>query len=426
MLCFIFIQTVLALRISYLGSFKTKGNTNVRLVDVRRFNTFNFYILQHYMDVNYLRDNYLPDNLEPNFRNLSLFNVSVSDLPYEFNVPEAATYYSYATTSSTRKLPEDGTFIVKNNWGWLPRADRIIQIFAFVQISFYIIITIMWAVNKLKHMLIKMHLNTLFIGCNLCILLISIAFAVLLTEANKDYTYFMYSLAFIILFVRVFIYLFFFIMMSTGLSLVDDKVSLGTLLLNLLASLCLPIAFILMLLLRPIAVYFALAFFIVSYLFYIVLTFFNGRKALQRLNAHIIMIDQAGINPASTPTFKKIQMLQTFTRLYTFGFILLMLACVWSMVDMDDTWQVIIYLPIEIGLFVIFAWCGWLARLRNSMQVTYNDNEDEDAYRVRDEEDPEESNEMNAKRREVLIQWQKDMKLPQIPTVAPSGKVSAE
>jgi len=116
------------------------------------------------------------------------------------------------------------------------------------------------------------------------------------------------------------------------------------------------------------------------------------------LTEHMIMISIRGINPESTPTLRKIEMLSNFRNFGLVCFVFIMFSTMFYTYDEFSGW--VSYLAASVFGLSIDISIAYYCRLRNAMTTTYD--EDADMYEVNEDEE--------------LKNWTPGVPLPPIPT----------
>ena len=347
---------------------------------------------------------------------ITLYNLTQLDLLFPIDYKGKAYFVGIAYPFN--QSFSDIGISVHESWGWLPLSQFPTMIFGWIETAVYLILFTMTVVNRASHPNLSTKLNLAALICVFIQFLFSFLFALILTILNESSNTGYDAIITVFFGLRNFIVISFALLLAYGLSLVTDKLELceyfiiyGSSLL-LTGSQCLLIEMMKI----EIAVYqdiIVVIFFLLAYAAYI-FTFFKGIKSsLERLNGHLILCAEKGINPASVPTFKKIKYLSKFRLLGYILFLIMIISTILFMISSIPLW--IPYLILAIATAIAFSFAVYYAWLRNSLSVEYGDN-DENMYRVDEEQDSDsEIPATEEDRMAVLRQWQIDMKLPPIP-----------
>ena len=129
--------------------------------------------------------------------------------------------------------------------------------------------------------------------------------------------------------------------------------------------------------------------------------------AMNALHIHLEMIIERGINPKTTPTYRKIKLI-SFTRNCTmFLFLFWEICYILYFLGILEFWS--IRLVIALFVIILFGIICYKFRIRQAMAATYGD--DEDAYIVHQE------NEENSESSSELESWKPGVVLPPIPQI---------
>ena len=338
------------------------------------------------------------------------YNVTSFDVKIPFTL--SGEFNIFAINTKTNSSSYSAEFSIHEKWGWLSLNQFPTLILGWVEVLFYIVLCLSAFINKMHHRDLSTLLNRIVVVSIIVQLVFAIAYSLLLTLINSLNNYDLELGVFILFELRCFVVLVLGQCLTSGISLVVDKLERCETILDLLSSLLLTVSLGVMIQLT--GLYFSvtiiiLCVYIVFYILYVYLFLKNTKTSISRLNAHLIKCAEKGINPATVPTFKKISMLSVFRNIAFCFFVAIMLASVVFMISTIPS--SIGYMIICVAMVVLFAITMRTALLRNSLDAVYGDNP-EDMYRFDEEEHCEEE------MLEKLRAWQKDMMLPVIPKLA--------
>ena len=357
---------------------------------------------------------------------ISLYNCTEADLSEKTAFPidfKGRAYFVGVSYPFNRTL-SDISVSVHESWGWLPLSQFPTMIVAFLETALYLILFTMTVVNRASHSNLSTKLNSAALLCVFIQFLFSFLFALILAILNES-SYGAYTPIFTAFFgLRNIIVVSFALLLCYGLSLVTDNLTKCEYLLILFSSLLLTGSQCLLIQLSDVetAIYqdiIIVIFFIASITFYVIVFYKGIRSSLERLNGHLILCAEKGINPATVPTFKKIKFLTRFQILSYVLFLIMIISTTFFMVSAIPL--CIPYLILSIATGIAFSFAIYYSWLRNSLSVEYADN-DENMYIVDDEQelDPE-IPKTEEDRLAVLRAWQIQMKLPPIPESFKNG-----
>lgn len=274
---------------------------------------------------------------------------------------------------------------------------------SFFETIIYLIFAILWKVNSNHHPHIKVLLHKVLFGVLISEFILSLINSIVYTvmvsfPGNFALTVITTIIALLmngaILFLSSFL--------ATGVSIVFDTISPHRIALVSISSLLFAIALALIETLQRIEITDALyiiilVFFIISYILYFIILVYSAKVAIRALTLHMRIIAERGINPNSSPTFKKMKMLE-FTRNFavvTIFFIVLFYLLFF--VNVLRFW--IVYMIKVVFMVLIVAVICYRCRIRRAMAATYGD--DDDVYAVNDDDEQDPENQRHARPTEI-------------------------
>ena len=406
--------------INPLGYIETRSPEAISFQSIPNFEPFVLLVMDDFQFQNFSESNITTVEMDGHYpvsmNYTQIFNITElkEEIPFTIRGRSYFVGIFYPNNSSFT----DAYILINESWGWLPLSQFITMIISWLEMCLYLTILTITVVNRASHPNISTKLNVAAMSAVFMQFLFSVVFSLILTISNTSPNIDATIIILVFFGLRNFVVAVLSLLLVFGLSLVSDTLPALDYVIIFTSSLLL--AFIQCLLIAtsymelPLYQNILIIIFFIAVYSYFVFAFIHGAVlSLKRLNAHLILCAQKGINPATVPTFKKIRYLMKFRNLSFAIFILIMIAAIFFMVSAIPMW--IPYLILAIATGVIFCFCVYYSWLRNSLTVEYGDDDD-DMYRVNDDENPDPEFPYNDEQRlQMLRQWQIDEKLPPIP-----------
>lgn len=258
----------------------------------------------------------------------------------------------------------------------------------------YLVYTILWTINRNHHRNIQILVHKIIYTVLIAELILSafnsISYTIMLKYPKSQiFRYLTPTISFLM---NVAILLLSILLVS-GLSVVFDSLSICQYTIIICSTLIFGIALFVLECLSKIEynmIYFIvlLIIFVIGYIFYFLSILYLSQIAIKALVIHLDMINQRGINPNTTPSYKKIRMLR-FTRNSSVAlFFIMVISYVLFYADVAPYY--VIYAIKAIAMLILVGIICYKCRIRQAMSSTYGD--DEEAYIVNDD-----NNDINSK-----------------------------
>lgn len=329
----------------------------------------------------------------PLFNHISTHYVNTSILPQSFPInPNMGggifyfTLFNCLSSISVKRI----TFSFLNTWGRLPFEKYPLIYICWIESAFYIVLFILCLINSAKHTELRVTLHYLILGTVFIYTLSIIITSVLFTYANSrsdkgvDINQNIISiLSSVLLCLRNFCLLALILFLVSGLSIVYEKISTSRVIMIISISAVFSVAEFLCDSYVSDNFSFGIysliyVIFIILYILYGALLLYLAYHSLNTLEAHLSLIYTANIDPNTTPTFRKLELLDRCRKCSIA--ILLFFVGSSMLYRMGVFYYFISYLIIEIAMSILISIVCWYCRLRYKMAATYCD--DEEAYIV--------------------------------------------
>lgn len=258
--------------------------------------------------------------------------------------------------------------------------------FCWFEMVVYLVYTILWTINTLHHLHIQILIHKILYFVLIYELVLSalnsICYTLMFKKPNS--LFLSYSVTIISLLMNTAI-LFYSSLLASGLSVVFESLSIGKYALIIISTIMFSLA---LFALECLTKYnfgfgfyiFLIIFFVIGYLFYFLLLMHLSKIAIEALLINLEMIEQRGINPNTTPTYKKLKMLKFTRNSSALLFFFIVVCYVLFFADVIPFW--IIYCIKMIFMLSLIGIICYKCRIRQAMSGMYGD--DEDAYAIND------------------------------------------
>ena len=321
---------------------------------------------------------------------------SIKPVPLNFEIDFfTETYYIYVYRCKY-KFPDNFTidYYFQNSWGLLDPAVFPVLIVSFAEAFFSFITMILCFVNKKRHPLIRMKSHTLIMYTVISMFLFSAGIGVILLFINlyhdiyKDQSkYWILADLFKSLILCALIALT--LSLASGISTVYEQLSKKTIIAITILTLVFSTVYFFSTSrysssFPSYVTYTIAALLIICFVAYT--TFFIGtcKNSLLILNAHLCAIAETGVDPLTTPTYRKFKVLKSTRCLSMFLFTLeVMSGLVYSTLSFSF-W--VVYSIISIVEMAIFGRICYIYRIRKAMVTNYTRHKEEtDTYDLNSE-----------------------------------------
>ena len=332
---------------------------------------------------------------QPAFDYISTYYIDTSNLPQNFpinpNMSGGIYHFTIYNCLSPIRITRI-TFSFLNTWGRLPFEKYPLLFICWIETGFYLVLFILCLINSLKHRELRVLLHYLILGTVFICTASTATSSLLFLYANdkndraKNINQSAISIsASVLLCLRNFCLLMLSLFLVSGLSIVYER--LKTKKVIMIISLSAIFTIVEFMIDSYISYSFSLGvyslffiFFIVLYILFTIFLVNLSSHSLNTLNAHIVMIYSANIDPETTPSYRKKELLETCKRCSIA--ILLIFVASSILYSVGVFYYFISYLLIAISMAVLVSIICWTCRLRYKMAATYCD--DEDAYVIND------------------------------------------
>ena len=309
------------------------------------------------------------------------YSYIVEKTPSNFTIPQSGIYSVFL--SSCDIITEDIRWeaSIRNSWVEVNINTQPMTIISYCEIAFYTILTIIWMKNWCKHQTQRKAIHYL-IFINLVIFLVTAIINAILYNVYQNEVYadsFIASDLLVGIGNTYMIWICFVCIL--GLSITDDRLSLKEILISIGVCLIYSIPQILIgssfsntfsvVLLIVLTVLF-----ITGYIVYFILYTKISRKTISRLNSHLYIIARRGIDPKTTPSYRKIKLLKWVRAIGLLVFLFQAASTLLSAADILDQWPA--YLIIRITNAILVSALCYLCRMRNAMDATFYEQSDSD------------------------------------------------
>lgn len=370
--------------IIYIHEIDGKWDFNLMIQSQRQYNKYETFTCKN--------------NL-PTMSYVSTSKINSTGFPQAFPIMSGGGVYYFSIFNCNRSFIINSiSFSFLNSWGRLPFSKYPCIYITAVESAFYLVLFVLFIINVCNHMNLLTRLHVL-IGTTIGISFLScILSASLLISTNRKDSDFVsikqnaiYISSSVFLCFRNFCLLMLTLFLSSGLSIVYEKLEICTVFWIVFVSGLLGILGFLFdsdalsswpSIFRPVAFMLFIMVFVLEILYLIRLS----AAALATLNAHMEMIDSAGIDSNTTPTYRKRQLLSKL-RIYSIvlqGFFFVSLLLYQSGAFL----YFISYLIISFANALLLSFICWKCRLRKNMAASY--------YSPEDSNDINPDNELNA------------------------------
>ena len=367
------------------------------------------------------------DSNAPNYRNEQY--TTIDQYPYFFNisgVDKAYEIYAYRCNSS---FPSDVSieFYFQNKWGYLNPELFPIMIISFIEALYYLVVLILWLVNRFHHSQIITKLNGVFVVVSGIMVIGSVMMSLMLFIINASIQMAINPVPMTIASnvfktIRFMALLVLALYIASGISIVFEVLEVRTHVINYVISFLfscvefmssLSLSFVLDFGSVPLIIT-LLILLVVFYIIYAYIFVKWSTNATKILTLHLYAIQEAGIDPLTTPSYKKFEMLKNVRLLSLFLFVIELFSCI--VYNSLNSYFWVVYLILSIIRAVIYGVLCYLCRVRRSMASTYFD--DESAYIVSDDSLPPTTEQEHENANHNLEQWHFGKPLPPMPTSA--------
>ncbi|OHT01416.1 hypothetical protein TRFO_31799 [Tritrichomonas foetus] len=289
--------------------------------------------------------------------------------------------------------------------------------FFWVETVGFLIYTILFTINTLHHRNIRVILHkVLYIVLISEFILSFINASIFTTLIFFPSNVILITLSYIISVVMNVIVLCFSMLISTGISIVFEIIPLKQVFAIVTTSLIFGISLFLLEFMATVSISFLIYVIIIiifccGYIAYFTCLMHFSRIAVNALSVHLDMISQRGINPNTSPSFKKIKLLEFSRNCSVALFFFLVVCYILYFVEVLNFWS--IRLVRTLFVLILYGIICWKLRIRQAMSATYGD--DEDAYAAREDSGSGCNQEDEEMRLQTLRQWAPGMTLPPIP-----------
>ena len=352
---------------------------------------------------------------------------SIDSLPYSYEISSINEPYKIYVYGCLSAFPDDFSieFYFDNDWGYLNPELFPIMIISFIEALYYLIVLILWLINRHHHPLIVTKLNAIFVFVSAIMVIGSALGGLMLFFINTVVKFAVDSLVLnifsdIFKTCRFMALLVLTLYIASGVSIVHDSIELRFhIIIYAFSFLFSCVEFIsslsFSLIFETTSIAFIISLAVLLVLFYMIFAFIFTSwctKAMRILGLHLYAIREAGIDPLTTPSYKKYEMLKKVRILALFLFVIELLSCIVYNSMNSSFW--VVYLILSIIQAIVFGILCYLCRARRAMASTYFD--DESAYIVSDDSLPptNEADQENATHN--LQRWEFGKPLPPMPT----------
>lgn len=340
------------------------------------------------------------------------YNFVLDQLPYTFDMEKGGTYmFAIYNCTNTFEISSI-SYYFHNSWGYLPFGRYPVKFVTWIEVAFYAILLILWIINTIHHrkivilihyvILVNIIIQTAASAINGCVY----HFINLNSEA-RDLT----IANNVIGFVRNFSLVLLSLLLAAGLSVVYEvlpwrkwaaigAVSLLFAAAEFLIDSTFTEGFDILGSVLLIVLYF------ITYGLHVWAIYHYSLQALQTLQAHLVKCAAAHIDPVTTPSYKKIDILK-FTR--TAAICILLLFVLSSLCyRLGWFYYFITYIIVALFTAILYGIICWKLRIRNAMAATYGD--EQDAYEIQDDQE--------------MVEWEPGVKMPPMPVEsAPQNQI---
>lgn len=363
---------------------------------------------------------FLCNSSTPIYQCMSLNPINKSELPQSFlinpNMGAGYYYFTIYNCISPMKIQRI-TFSFLNSWGRLPFEKYPLIFICWIESAFYLVLLILCLINSLKHTELRVLLHYLIVGTVFIFTLSTIISGVLYTYTNRKSNKVndinqnaIWITSSILLCLRNFCLLMLILFLVSGLSIIYEIIKVSKILLILLLSALFTVSEFLcdsdVLNDISFSIYAIIyVIFIVLYILYSIFLINLSCHSMNTLEAHLVMIQDANIDPETTPTYRKIELLEHLRKCS----IAILLFFVGSSIlrRMGIFYYFISYLIIEIAMAILLSLVCWFCRLRYKMAATYYD--DEEAYVAKETQNDSQISEYsdeNSRRLKTVFKYQ--------------------
>lgn len=318
------------------------------------------------------------------------------------------SFYIYNCTPEINETNVNsmGTFHFQNKWGYLPPRVFPIMIYSCIESAYFVGLLIAGIVNKCHHPLIVVSLHNLVLLTVTATFVSSFAIALTLSVSNSFFSNVTLPIVYSFRAIKLMLICILCISIAMGVSIVVENPTKKDIGISILCSFLFALAqFFTMFTItssnNSVLIITSGVSFILFYCIYCA-TFSNYiSTTLKILHENMVQIAEMGIDPFTTPTFRKIKMVN---RLRKIAIIILVIDLMSGLAySLFTSSLYIIYIIGSILEAGFFTYMSWEVRIRKRMAATYLDNED--AYIVPNNQ-------------EDKIQWEFGMAIPKLPTEA--------
>ena len=338
----------------------------------------------------------------------------VNQTPAYVPIEDSGTYYFSLYSCGKNFTITRIVFGFHNSWGYLFFEFYPCIYISWIEVGFYLILFILLLINACRQRGIAILLNWIIIGSTgiqmVCCTVAATLY--LLSNMNESSTGLQIA-ANVMSCVRTFILIVLSLFLASGLSIVYEKLPWQRIVFIIVSS---AIFAVFEFLIENIATTgFSLLFEILVYLVYCILfilyaaaVYYLARKATETLSAHLVMIASYHIDPVTTPSFKKRDLLEMTKNCAICILFIVVLFSILFRIGL--LYYFITFLVNAIAIAVCVGIISYQCRVRKAMSATYGD--DEDAYVVDDIESQQ------------MKPWEYGMTLPPMPVESyPQNKI---
>jgi hypothetical protein len=241
---------------------------------------------------------------------------TITDPPEKFAIPEGGFYYFYLANCSRPVRIQEISIAIHNNWGWLRWSHFPILIFGWIEVGAYLVLLILVLVNSFRNAKLRFFFHKFIIGVLIARIVTAVVNGVLYVLANRSLENgnFVNVTSSVLVGIQMFILIMLSLFIATGMSTVYERIPrcdvakmiVFSTIVAAFVSLCdtgIGTDFIWALL--------TIAAFIIVFLVYWFLIESFSAKAISVLQAHLLMILAIHIDPTTTPSERKRQLLLT-------------------------------------------------------------------------------------------------------------------
>jgi hypothetical protein len=324
----------------------------------------------------------------------------------ETHIPDGGRLWFYAYNCSGHISVPKLSMYLREPSGWLSPSRFPVVPMAWIETAYYVVLLVLWTINRLHHKAMGLVIHNLIFVAIFLGFVNSFSIGAQYSVANsiKGREDLIYSAEYVPPFrnaALLMLSLFF----ASGVSTVIDCPSVRQTAIYVVGCVVFSVAEFLItshVIEEPsqsLAVSIILiGIYLISYVGYVVLFYYYSMRTLRILEAHLAMIDSVGIDPETTPTRRKIQMVARLRTCGALVFFVFVLSTIVYLLAFVAYW--VLYLITTLMVIAMFGLISWVCRIRSKMVAQYGN--DQEAYVVRDTQESK--------------PWQPGMVLPPLPT----------